>query len=272
MTDPDGDRCGLAYLAQDGTYKTLTGNQSAAMLIDYLFSQRKEKDLLSKNGVMYNTIVTSALGAKIATYYGVKTEAFLTGFKFIGDRIDYYEKHGGPTFEFGYEESYGCLAAPFARDKDGIQAITLYSEMALYHHLHGKTLDMVWDDLGKRFGYVEDKCYSMTFEGSAGNQKMAELMDNLRKNPYISLLGHNVVKVEDYELSVRLEGNKKEVINLPKSNVIKLFFDDETTIAVRPSGTEPKVKFYIGITDKDPSKLDARVKEIYDALKKLLNL
>lgn len=271
MTDPDGDRCGLAYLAQDGTYKRLTGNQSAAMLIDYIFSKRKEQGKLHENGVMYDTVVTSALGSRIATYYGVKTESFLTGFKYIGNQIDIYEKNNGPIFEFGYEESYGCLVAPFARDKDGLQAITLYSEMALYNYRNGKTLDMVWDELGKRFGYVEDKCFSKAFEGSSGNQKMRELMDKLHQNPFISLNGHHVIMAEDYLISKRLFNDKSEVINLPKSDVIKLYFDDETTIAVRPSGTEPKVKFYFGLKDKNPNNLEPRLNAFYQALKDYLN-
>ena len=151
MTDPDGDRVGLGYKAKDGSYQTLTGNQSAALLMDYIFSQKKEKGTLSDNGVMYYTIVTSSLGGDIARHYDVKVEEFLTGFKFIGNRIDYYEKLGhGPKFEFGYEESYGCLIAPFARDKDGCQAILMYCEMALFYFLKGMRLDEAWDDLCKR--------------------------------------------------------------------------------------------------------------------------
>ena len=131
MTDPDGDRCGLAYLSSKGTYERLTGNQSAALLIDYLFSNMIEMGKMPKDPVMYDTIVSSSLGREIAHHYGVKSESFLTGFKFIGGRIYHYEKLGhGPTFVFGYEESYGCLIQPFARDKDGVQAILLYSEMA----------------------------------------------------------------------------------------------------------------------------------------------
>ena len=157
MTDPDGDRVGLGYKATDGSYQTLTGNQSAALLMDYIFSQKQQKGTLSKDGVMYYTIVTSSLGGDIARHYGVKVEEFLTGFKFIGNRIDYYEKLGhGPKFEFGYEESYGCLIAPFARDKDGCQAILMYCEMALFYFLQGKRLDEAWDDLCKRFGYHQD--------------------------------------------------------------------------------------------------------------------
>lgn len=273
MTDPDGDRCGLAYLSSKGEYKTLTGNQSAAMLMDYIFHVRQERGLLHKDGVMYNTVVTSSLGEEVASYYGVKTEQFLTGFKFIGNRIDYYEKHGGGHFfEFGYEESYGCLIAPFARDKDGLQAITMYSEMALYYHLKGKTLDMVWEDLGKRFGYHEDQVYSIAFAGSAGDQQMKDLMTSLRTNPFIELDSNKVIKVDDYQLSLSKAKDICKKIDLPKSNVIKLYFEDGTTIAVRPSGTEAKVKFYIGVKANSLKEAEAKPKLLYEKFKALLGI
>lgn len=273
MTDPDGDRCGLAYLSSKGEYKTLTGNQSAAMLMDYIFHIRQERGLLHSDGVMYNTVVTSSLGEEVATHYGVKTEQFLTGFKFIGNRIDYYEKHGGGHFfEFGYEESYGCLIAPFARDKDGLQAITMYSEMALYYHIQGKTLDMVWEDLGRRFGYHEDQVYSIAFAGSAGDQQMKDLMSNLRTNPFIELDGKKVVKVDDYQLSISKAKDVCKKIDLPKSNVIKLYFEDGTTIAVRPSGTEAKVKFYIGVVASSLKEAEAKPKALYEKFKALLGI
>lgn len=273
MTDPDGDRCGLAYLSSKGEYKTLTGNQSAAMLMDYIFHVRQERGLLHKDGVMYNTVVTSSLGEEVASHYGVHTEQFLTGFKFIGNRIDYYEKHGGGHFfEFGYEESYGCLIAPFARDKDGLQAITMYSEMALYYHLQGKTLDMVWEDLGRRFGYHEDQVYSIAFAGSAGDQQMKALMSGLRENPFIELDGNKVVKVDDYQLSLSKAKDVCKKIDLPKSNVIKLYFEDGTSIAVRPSGTEAKVKFYIGVVASSIKEAEAKPKAIYERFKSLLGI
>lgn len=273
MTDPDGDRCGLAYLSSKGEYKTLTGNQSAAMLMDYIFHVRQERGLLHKDGVMYNTVVTSSLGEEVASHYGVHTEQFLTGFKFIGNRIDYYEKHGGGHFfEFGYEESYGCLIAPFARDKDGLQAITMYSEMALYYHLQGKTLDMVWEDLGRRFGYHEDQVYSIAFAGSAGDQQMKALMSGLRENPFIELDGNKVVKVDDYQLSLSKAKDVCKKIDLPKSNVIKLYFEDGTSIAVRPSGTEAKVKFYIGVVASSLKEAEAKPKAIYERFKSLLGI
>ena len=272
MTDPDGDRVGLGYKDKNGEYQTLTGNQSAPMLMDYIFSMKKARNELPADGVMYNTIVTSSLGAQVAKAYGIKNEAFLTGFKFIGNRIDYYEKHGGPTFVFGYEESYGCLAAPFARDKDGCQAILLYAEMALYHYLHGKTLDVVWDELGKRFGYHEDVVYSMSFEGSTGFKRMNDLMNQLHNNPFKEFAGLKVKTVEDYLKQTSTTGDKVKKITLPKSDVVKFIFKNGTTIAVRPSGTEPKVKFYIGVIGTDPEKAKAKPAKLYAKLKEFLGI
>ena len=272
MTDPDGDRVGLGYLASDGTYKTFTGNQSAAILLDYILSERKKRGELSSNGVMYNTIVTSSLGKEVASYYGVKTEQFLTGFKFIGNRIDHYEKLGnGPHFEFGYEESYGCLIAPFARDKDGCQAILLYCEMALYYDKLGKPLDIVWDELQQRFGYHLDIAFSIEFKGSTGQQAMDNLMDKLHNAPLQELDGVKVVRVEDYQKQEAVEGNKKEKIELPRSNVVKLFFENGNTITVRPSGTEPKVKFYIGMKSKEKLQ-ESQAQELYEKMKNALGI
>ena len=272
MTDPDGDRVGLGYLASDGSYQTFTGNQSAAILLDYILSERKKRGLLSDNGVMYNTIVTSSLGKEIAESYGVKTEQFLTGFKFIGNRIDYYEKLGnGPHFEFGYEESYGCLIAPFARDKDGCQAILLYCEMALYYDKLGKPLDVVWDELQQRYGYHLDIAYSIEFKGSSGQQAMDSLMDELHSNPLKELNGVRVTRVEDYLKQVAVSGIREEEITLPKSNVVKLFFENGNTITVRPSGTEPKVKFYFGM--KSNLKIEKEEADrLYLDLKKVLRI
>ena len=274
MTDPDGDRVGLGYKAKDGSYKTLTGNQSAALLMDYIFSQRKERGELSEDGVMYNTIVTSSLGEQVASFYGVKTEQFLTGFKFIGNRIDYYEKLGhGPKFEFGYEESYGCLIAPFARDKDGCQAILMYCEMALFYFLRGLRLDEAWDNLCKRFGYHQDIAYSLEFFGSEGQAKMDNLMNILHNNPFIVINNLKVVAVDDIEKSEHIEINGEiKPINLPKSNVVKLYLEDGSTVTVRPSGTEPKVKFYTGVTLKEKPKDDALPKALFESIKKTLNL
>ena len=273
MTDPDGDRVGLGYKAKDGSYQTLTGNQSAALLMDYIFSQKKAKGTLSDNGVMYYTIVTSSLGGDIARHYGVKVEEFLTGFKFIGNRIDYYEKKGnGPKFEFGYEESYGCLIAPFARDKDGCQAILMYCEMALFYFLKGMRLDEAWDDLSKRFGYHQDITYSMEFFGSEGQAKMNNLMNTLHDDPFISINGLKVVKVDDIEKGQRITKDKEEPLNLPKSNVVKLYLEDGSVVTVRPSGTEPKVKFYVGTVLKEKPKDNSFPDALFKSIKETLHL
>lgn len=273
MTDPDGDRVGLGYKASDGSYQTLTGNQSAALLMDYIFSQKQQKGTLSKDGVMYYTIVTSSLGGDVARHYGVKVEEFLTGFKFIGNRIDYYEKLGrGPKFEFGYEESYGCLIAPFARDKDGCQAILMYCEMALYYFLKGKKLDEAWDDLCKRFGYHQDITYSMEFTGSEGQAKMNNLMNTLHNEPFIKINNLKVVKVDDIEKGLRLSKDKQEPLSLPKSNVVKLYLEDGSVVTVRPSGTEPKVKFYIGTVLKEKPKDNSFPDALFKGIKEVLHL
>ena len=273
MTDPDGDRVGLGYKAKDGSYQTLTGNQSAALLMDYIFSQKQQKGTLSKDGVMYYTIVTSSLGRDVAEHYGVKVEEFLTGFKFIGNRIDYYEKLGhGPKFEFGYEESYGCLIAPFARDKDGCQAILMYCEMALYYFLKGMRLDEAWDDLSQRFGYHQDVTYSMEFFGSEGQAKMDNLMNVLHNDPFIEINGLKVVKVDDIEKGIRLTKDNKEPINLPKSNVVKLYLEDGSIVTVRPSGTEPKVKFYIGTKLKEKPTDNSFPEALFKGIKEVLHL
>ena len=274
MTDPDGDRVGLGYKATDGSYQTLTGNQSAALLMDYISAQKKEKGTLSKNGVMYTTIVTSSIGKEIAAYYGVKAEEFLTGFKFIGNRIDYYEKMGsGPKFEFGYEESYGCLIAPFARDKDGCQAILMYCEMALYYFLRGLRLDEAMDNLYKRFGYHQDITYSMEFFGSEGQAKMDNLMNTMHNNPFITINGLKVIAVDDNEKQQHIDINGKITpIDLPKANVVKLFLEDGSLVTVRPSGTEPKVKFYVGTKLKDKPKDNSFPEALYKSLKETLHL
>ena len=274
MTDPDGDRVGLGYKATDGSYQTLTGNQSAALLMDYIFSQKKEKGTLSKNGVMYTTIVTSSIGKEIAAYYGVSAEEFLTGFKFIGNRIDYYEKKGnGPKFEFGYEESYGCLIAPFARDKDGCQAILMYCEMALFYFLRGLRLDQAMDNLYQRFGYHQDITYSMEFFGSEGQAKMDNLMNTMHNNPFITVNGLKVVAVDDNKKQQHIEANGKVTpINLPKADVVKLFLEDGSLVTVRPSGTEPKVKFYVGTSLKEKPKDNSFPEALYKSLKETLHL
>lgn len=265
ITDPDGDRVGIAARDRSGEYRLYTGNESAALLMNYIFEERERLGALSHNGVMYNTIVSSALGEKIATSYGVKTEQLLTGFKYIGDRIHYFEQNKGPDFEFGYEESYGCLISPFVRDKDGIQAILLYSEMALYYFLKNITLDEQLDSIQEIYGYHCNVTHSKFFSGSKGHQDMINILNNIRENPIDNLCGLHVNKINDYLLQKSYIGNEeKDITGLDKTNLIKFFFDNGSTICVRPSGTEPKCKFYIEAVKDNEEKAKLLEERLYN--------
>ena len=275
MTDPDGDRCGLAYRSREGDIRRLTGNQSGALLIDYLLSQKKAKGTLPSDGVIYDTIVTSSLGREVAASYGVKAESFLTGFKFIGDRIHHYEKLGhGPTFLFGYEESYGCLIKPFVRDKDGVQAILLYTEMALYHLRHGKHLDEAFEELQQRIGYHYTSMNDAYFEGMEGAATMKRLMNELHDEPLKELSGKPVAAVEDYlnDVIIHADRRKEPIVGLPPSDVLKYVFADHSTLAIRPSGTEPKIKFYIETVGKEEKGLQEEATSLYKAIMARLGL
>jgi phosphoglucomutase len=252
VADPDADRVGLAYRNQIGEYLLLNGNESAALLVHYLLKQRQTQHDLPKNGVMYDTIVSSPLAKKIAQQFQVKTETFLTGFKFIGDRIAFYENHAGPQFLFGYEESYGCLVGDFVRDKDAIQALTLYSEMALYHFQQGKTLGQALEDLFVEYGYFLDRQFSLSLTGLQGEQFLLTLMEQLRKTPFKPLGNNKVAMFEDFQIQESKDSlGQQKSIALPKANVVKFTFEDGCSIIVRPSGTEPKCKFYFSIQGKN---------------------
>ena len=273
MKDPDADRVGLAFKNKSNEYELLTGNQSGALLIDYILGQRKQKGLLSSNnGVIYNTIVTSTFGTKIAESYGVKTVSLLTGFKFIGDAVEESLKNNGPHYEFGYEESYGCLIDTFARDKDAQQALLMIIEMTLFHKRNGKTLDIVMDELQQKFNYYNDTQFSIFFKGAAGPSRMDKLMNDLRGDIKV-IAGFKVTRVEDYENSVAKNSDgTEELITLPKSNVLKFFLGDDITISIRPSGTEPKCKFYYGVNAKNKEEVKSLPKKLHDSLLEQLGI
>ncbi len=275
MTDPDGDRVGLACKNKYGEYVLMTGNESAAVLLDYVLSERKKKGLLSDNGVVYSTVVTSSLGQEIAKDYGVKTELFLTGFKYIGDRIHYHEVNNGPEFEFGYEESYGCLVKPFVRDKDGIQAILLYCEAALFYKKQGLTLEDAYNKLGEKHYHHKAKLFNIYFKGSDGKAKMNKLMDRLKNKAPKKILGSPVVRFENYfDLTYTDKKTKKtgNIFGLPVGDLVKFTLKNKCTIAVRPSGTEPKCKFYIEAVSDDLAKAKELPDLIYQELIKILKL
>ncbi len=252
-TDPDCDRLGVA-VKQNGEYVRMTGNQSAAVLLEYILSQKKAQGTLPENGVMFNTIVTSDLGDRICESYGVSVEKTLTGFKFIGDKIYTHETAGDKTFVFGYEESYGCLIRDCVRDKDAVQASMMLCEAAAYYHAQGKTLLDVLYELYDKYGFFLDALDNFTFKGLDGADKITALVDGLRKNPPAQVGDVAVSDMEDYTSRRMLDAG------FPKSNVLRFVLADGSWVAVRPSGTEPKCKFYFSVVAEDRAKAELKLK------------
>lgn len=244
VCDPDADRMGVGVKHQ-GEYKLLTGNQSGSVLIEYIFSQMMAKDMMPNNPVMFNTVVTSDLGEKIADKYGVTTEKTLTGFKFIGEKVAKYEVTNEKQYVFGYEESYGSLINPFVRDKDAPQACLMLAEAACYYKEQGKTLVDVLYDLYAELGFYEESQTSLTLAGQAGAARIQEILATLRTSNMEDINGVGVVRFEDYKESRIVEkGEARDLDGFTKSDVLKYYLEDGSWIAVRPSGTEPKCKFY----------------------------
>lgn len=250
-TDPDADRLGVAVRYGDG-YKLLTGNQLGALLLQYILQAKSEKGTLTPNSVMLKTIVTSELGAAVAKAFGVATVNTLTGFKYIAEKIEQFEQTGDHSFVFGYEESYGYLIQKFVRDKDAVQVALVTAEMAGYYAKQGKTLLHALDDLYEQFGYYKEALESHVFEGQAGQKQMKGILENFRANVPLTLAGVEVVRVEDYLSGVaKLADGSIEVLKLPKENVLKYMLADGSWVAIRPSGTEPKCKFYFGVVGEN---------------------
>lgn len=248
-TDPDADRLGIAVKNLAGEYVVLTGNQMGALMLEYLLSQRDEKGLLAKNGVVIKTIVTSEIGRTIADYYGIETIDTLTGFKFIGEKINEFEQKGNHTFLFGYEESYGYLIGDFVRDKDAVQSAIFAAEVAAFYKSKGKTLYEGLLEVFEKYGYYQEGLESITLKGKDGAEKIAMLMDRCREEKILEVAGLKVNSIEDYSsrMRVNLRDHSGTVIKLPKSNVIKYHLEDKSWFCLRPSGTEPKAKFYFGV-------------------------
>lgn len=250
-TDPDCDRLGVA-VKNGEDYTLLSGNQSGAILLEYILSAKKAEGTLPANAVMCNTIVTSTLGDRICEKYGVAVEKTLTGFKFIGDKIHTWEENGAHTYVFGYEESYGCLIADFARDKDGVQASLMLCEAAAYYKAKGKTLLDVLEGLYAEHGFYLDAITNAVHKGAAGVEKIKALLEALRNDPPKEAGGIAVTGVEDY-LSADMTAK-----GFPPSNVLRYTFADGSWLAVRPSGTEPKCKYYYCVVGKDRTEAAAK--------------
>jgi phosphoglucomutase len=251
ITDPDGDRMGVA-VKQDEDYVILNGNQTGAILLEYICMTRKEQGTLPANGCMFNTVVTSEFGNAVARKYGVDVEQTLTGFKYIGDKYHKYEENHEKEYVFGYEESYGSLISPFVRDKDAVQACLMLAEACAYYRQFNKTLyDVIKEDY-EQLGYYLDSQSSILLPGAQGEARLKQLMKSFRESPLKTLAGYKVVKVEDYLLAQSQEnGTVSPLEGFDRSDVLKYYLADGSYLAIRPSGTEPKCKFYYCIKAND---------------------
>ena len=246
-TDPDADRLGAAVRRQDGEYEVISGNQIASLMVDYLLLAKQESNTLPDNAVVLKSIVSSEFPTVIAESYGARMVDVLTGFKFIAEKIKQYEEDGSYDFQFGFEESYGYLVKPFVRDKDAIQALVLIAEVAAYYKKKGQTLYDGLQALYEKHGYYQEKTISVTMSGLSGAEKIKALMAKFRQQTPEAFADKKVVETQDYGTSERTWADgQKEAIDMPSSNVLKYVLEDGSWIAIRPSGTEPKIKFYIG--------------------------
>ena len=270
-TDPDADRLGVYVKdAQTGEYHMLTGNMSGCLIGDYIIGQTKAvKGSLKEDGAFIRSIVTTNMADAIASYYGVDLIEVLTGFKFIGQKILEFEQTGKGTYLFGMEESYGCLPGTYARDKDAVAATMFLCEAAAFYKTQGKTL---WDAMLDLYGYYKDHVESITLKGIEGLEKIQTILGTLRNDPPAAIGGYEVTAVRDYTADTVTDTKTKEVkpTGLPKSNVLYYELTDDAWVCVRPSGTEPKVKFYIGVKGVSMEDADAKSKDLGNAVLKLV--
>jgi phosphoglucomutase len=273
-TDPDADRLGVRVKdAKTGEYHTLTGNMSGCLLADYEIGQKKALQGLPEDGVLIKTIVTTNMADAIAKYYGTGLVECLTGFKYIGQQILGFEQTGKGSYLFGFEESYGCLIGTHARDKDAIVASMALAEAAAFYKAQGKTL---WDamiDLYERYGYYKDDIKSITLKGIEGLQKIQDILNTLRKDPPTRIGAYDVVSARDYKADTIKDLATGEVrpTGLPSSNVLYYDLTDDAWLCVRPSGTEPKVKFYYGVKGTSLEDADAKSAAVGEAVLEMIN-
>lgn len=266
-TDPDSDRVGIA-IRLDGDYKLLSGNDVGALLLNYILERRTANGTMPKNPIAVKTIVSTEICSKIADYYGCKLINVLTGFKFIGEQITRLEKSGEQDrYVFGFEESYGYLVGDHVRDKDAVVASMMICEMTAYYKNLGKTLNDVLEELYKKFGYYYCRQKSFICEGQSGMEKISAIMEDLHNSTADFIDGERVVKINDYSKSVSTDtvSGEKTVIDLPKSNVISYFLENGSSLIVRPSGTEPKIKLYIGAVGKTASDAEQKLDSLEKA-------
>ena len=250
-TDPDADRVGVMTRTRDGSFMTITGNQMGALLVDYIITAYKETDTMPPNPYVVKSIVTSELSAKICAANGVKMHNVLTGFKFIGEVIKNYEKTKDGSFLFGFEESYGYLKGTYARDKDAVVASMLICEMTAFYKAKGMTLSDALNALWEKYGYCFETNVEIYMEGLEGPARMEALMSKLRNDPPASFGDVPVQLIGDYKLGTFTENGETRPTGLPSSNVLYYRLENGDVIVARPSGTEPKIKYYYMLEAKD---------------------
>lgn len=259
-TDPDSDRVGIALKKKDGGYRLFSGNETGMLLLDYIAKRRIELGLMPKDPVAVKTIVTSDMASAIAADYGIEIREVLTGFKYIGEQIGLLEKEGhAERYIFGFEESYGYLSGSYVRDKDAVDGSLMIADMAAYYKAKGLTLIDVLEGLYAKYGYRLNTLYSFEFEGAEGFTKMKSIMKEVRTNTPSSFIGEAVIVSNDYLTSLSKAEGKESHIDLPVSDVLKYITEGGTSIVIRPSGTEPKLKVYLSVKGADEA--DARAKE-----------
>ncbi|KIS03898.1 phospho-sugar mutase [Paucilactobacillus wasatchensis] len=269
--DPDADRLGTAVRQPNGEYQLLTGNQIASVLLHYILEAHKQAGDLPANAAVVKSIVSTEFATKIAASYDVSMINVLTGFKYIAQQIEHFEATGEHTYMFGFEESYGYLVKPFVHDKDAIQSLVLLAEVAAYYRSQGKTLYDGLQELFQEYGYFREKTISQTYAGINGADEIKALMKKFREEAPTHFAGHAIVATEDFSTQIKTDKSGQSTpIELPVANVLKYILDDETWIAIRPSGTEPKLKFYIGTNAGDLSTANEKLTEFETALNQFI--
>ena len=269
-TDPDADRLGVyAKDTKTGEYKVFTGNMSGMLICEYEMSQKKALGILPNNGALVTTIVSSNMAQAVAKEYGMKFIECLTGFKYIGEQIKFFEQTGSNEYVFGFEESYGCLVGTHARDKDAVVAVMALCEAAAYYKTQGITL---WDqmlNIYNKYGYYKEDLFTMTFKGADGAKKMQDMMDAYRKNTPKQVGAYKVLRLRDYKNDVITDLATGETVptGLPKSNVLYFELENDAWFCVRPSGTEPKIKFYAGIKGTSLEDSAKKLDELMEAIR-----
>lgn len=271
--DPDADRLGIyAKNTNTGEYSPFTGNMSAALIAEYLLSQKKEKGILDKKGALITTIVSTNMAEAIAKEYDIKFIEVLTGFKFIGEQMKLFEQNNTYKYQFGFEEAYGCLIGTHARDKDGVVAVLTLCEAGAFYKKQGLTLCDQMENIYKKYGYYKEDQKSIVLKGVDGAEKIKNMLEKIRNNPPTAFGEYEVVCFRDYKTGkvINLKTGEETSTNLPKSDVLYFELEEDAWICIRPSGTEPKVKLYVGVKDSREDESKKRLEKLAFEAAKLM--